>query len=104
MFDRLSDEDGGPPPPPPRPGSGSGGDDEPGFFEKTFGGFFKLIKGVVGVLLAVAIPALAFLLNSPVFEKLKEGLFNLVDYIFETVIPVIEQIKDELLPILKTIR
>ena len=55
-----------------------------GFFEKTFGKFFKLMKGVVGVLLAVAIPALAFLLNSPVFEKLKEGLFNLVDYIFET--------------------
>ena len=78
-FDRLAGEDGGPPPPPPPPGSDSGGDDGPGFFEKTFGKFFKLIKGVVGVLLAVAIPALAFLLNSPVFEKLKEPS-NFIDY------------------------
>ena len=62
-------------------GSDSGGDDGPGFFEKTFGKFFKLIKGVVGILLAVAIPALAFILNSPVFEKLKEGLFNFIDYL-----------------------
>ena len=80
MFDRLSDEDGGPPPPPPPPGSDSGDDDGPGFFEKSFGKFFKLMKGLVGILLAVAIPALAFILNSPVFEKLKEGLFNLVDF------------------------
>ena len=91
MFDRLSGGDGGPPTPSPSPGGGSGGDDEPGFFEKTFGKFFKLIKGVVGILLAVAIPALAFLLNSPVFEKLKEALFNFIDYIFDTVIPFIQK-------------
>ena len=97
MFDRLSDRDDGPPPPPP-PGSDSGGDDGPGFFEKTFGKFFKLIKGVVGVLLAVAIPALAFLLNSPVFEKLKEALFNFIDYIFETVVPFIQE---EVIPRIK---
>ena len=76
MFDRLSDEHGGPPPPPPPPDPG--GDDEPSSFEKAFGKFFKLIKGVVGVLLAVAIPALAFLLNSPVFEKLKEAYLILL--------------------------
>ena len=90
MFDRLSDEDGGPPPPPP-PGTPSGGDDADGGFMKTFGGFFKLLKGFVGILLAVAIPALAVILNSPVFEKLKEGLFNFIDYIFEKVIPFITQ-------------
>ena len=50
-------------------------------------------------MLAVAIPALAFLLNSPVFEKLKEGLFNFIDYIFDTVIPFI-QIK-EVIPRIK---
>ena len=99
MFDRLSDEDGGPPIPSPPPGTPSGGDDADGGFMKTFGGFFKLLKGFVGILLAVAIPALALILNSPVFEKLKEGLFNLVDFFFEKVIPVITQIKDELLPI-----
>ena len=66
--------------------------------KKTFGKFFKLIKGVVGVLLAVAIPALAFLLNSPVFEKLKEALFNFIDYIFETVIPFIQE---EVIPRIK---
>ena len=91
MFDRLSGGDGGPPTPSPSPGGGSDGDDGPGFFEKTFGKFFKLIKGVVGILLAVAIPALAFLLNSPVFEKLKEALFNFIDYIFDTVIPFIQK-------------
>ena len=95
-FDRLAGEDGGPPPPPP--GSDSGGDDGPGFFEKTFGKFFKLLKGIVGVLLAVAIPALAFLLNSPVFEKLKEALFNFIDYIFDTVIPFIQK---EIIPRIK---
>ncbi len=87
MFDRLSGGDGGPPTPSPSPGGGSGGDDEPGGFMKAFGGFFKLLKG----LLAVAIPALAFLLNSPVFEKLKEALFNFIDYIFDTVIPFIQK-------------
>ena len=95
-FDRLAGEDGGPPPPPP--GSASGGDDGPGFFEKTFGKFFKLLKGIVGVLLAVAIPALAFLLNSPVFEKLKEALFDFIDYIFETVVPFIQE---EVIPRIK---
>ena len=65
---------------------------------KTFGGFFKLLKGFVGILLAVAIPALALILNSPVFEKLKEGLFNLVDFYLKSY-TIIEQIKDELLPI-----
>ena len=98
MFDRLSDRDDGRPDPDRTRGSGSGGDDEPGFFEKTFGKFFKLIKGVVGVLLAVAIPALAFLLNSPVFEKLKEALFNFIDYIFETVVPFIQE---EVIPRIK---
>ena len=98
MFDRLSDEDGGPPDPDRTRGSGSGGDDEPGFFEKTFGKFFKLIKGVVGVLLAVAIPALAFLLNSPVFEKLKEARSDFIDYIFETVVPFIQK---EVIPRIK---
>ena len=98
MFDRLSDRDDGSPDPDRTRGSGSGGDDEPGFFEKTFGKFFKLIKGVVGVLLAVAIPALAFLLNSPVFEKLKEALFNFIDYIFETVVPFIQK---EVIPRIK---
>ena len=98
MFDRLSDRDDGSPDPDRTRGSGSGGDDEPGFFEKTFGKFFKLIRGVVGILLAVAIPALAFLLNSPVFEKLKEALFNFIDYIFETVIPFIQK---EVIPRIK---
>ena len=97
MFDRLSDEQQEPPPPPP-PGSDPGGDDEPSGFGKAFGKFFKLIKGVVGVLLAVAIPALAFLLNSPVFEKLKEALFNFIDYIFETVVPFIQE---EVIPRIK---
>ena len=97
MFDRLSDEQQEPPPPPP-PGSDPGGDDEPSGFGKAFGKFFKLIKGVVGILLAVAIPALAFLLNSPVFEKLKEALFNFIDYIFETVIPFIQE---EVIPRIK---
>ena len=91
MFDRLSGGDGGPPTPSPSPGGGSGGDDEPGGFMKAFGGFFKLLKGFVGILLAVAIPALAFILNSPVFEKLKEALFNFIDYIFDTVIPFIQK-------------
>ena len=97
MFDRLSDEQQEPPPPPP-PGSDPGGDDEPSGFGKAFGKFFKLIKGVVGILLAVAIPALAFLLNSPVFEKLKEALFNFIDYIFDTVIPFIQR---EVIPRIK---
>ena len=98
-FDRFSDDEGGPPiPPTPAPDADPGGDDGPGFFGKTFGKFFKLIKGVVGILLAVAIPALAFLLNSPVFEKLKEALFDFIDYIFETVVPFIQE---EVIPRIK---
>ena len=74
-----SDEDGGPPPPPPQIFTEVYfGDDGPGSFENLSASFFKLMKGLVGILLAVAIPALAFILNSPVFEKLKEGLFNLL--------------------------
>ena len=49
-------------------------------------------------MLAVAIPALAFLLNSPVFEKLKEALFDFIDYIFETVVPFIQE---EVIPRIK---
>ena len=98
-FDRFSDDEGGPPLPPPPPGTPSGGDDGPGLFGKAFGKFFGLLKGLVGILLAVAIPALAFILNSPVFEKLKEGLFNLVDLFFEKVMPVLTQFKDDLMPI-----
>ena len=97
-FDRFSDDEGGPPIPPPAPDADPGSDDGPGFFGKTFGKFFKLIKGVVGILLAVAIPALAFLLNSPVFEKLKEALFDFIDYIFETVVPFIQE---EVIPRIK---
>ena len=100
MFDRFGSDEA---PPTPTPGNDDGGDaaDEGGGFMKTFGKFFKMIKGFVGILLAVAIPALAIILNSPVFEKLKEGLFNLVDFFFEKVMPVLKQIKDELMPIFK---
>ncbi len=100
MFDRFGSDEA---PPTPTPGSDDGGGDASGGggFMKTFGKFFKMIKGFVGILLAVAIPALALILNSPVFEKLKEGLFNLVDFFFEKVMPVLKQIKDELMPIFK---
>ena len=88
MFDRLADEDGGPPDHHRTRGSAAQVVTMNPASLKAFGKFFKLIKGLVGVLLAVAIPALAFILNSPVFEKLKEGLFNFIDYIFETVVPL----------------
>ena len=79
-------------------GGSSDAADEGGGFMKTFGKFFKMIKGFVGILLAVAIPALALLLNSPVFEVLKKALFDFIDYIFDTVIPFI---KNEVLPAIK---
>lgn len=101
MFDRFGSDEA--PATPPTDDSGGGGDDpaKGGGFMKTFGKFFKMLSGFVGILLAVAIPALAIILNSPVFEKLKEGLFNLVDFFFEKVMPVLKQIKDELMPIFK---
>jgi len=97
MFDRFGGDEA---PAPPPAGGDDGGDaaDEGGGFMKTFGKFFKMIKGFVGILLAVAIPALALLLNSPVFEVLKKALFDFIDYIFDTVIPFI---KNEVLPAIK---
>jgi hypothetical protein len=94
MFDRFGSGEAPPPPPPP----GGGEDQETKKTGGVFGKFFKMIKGFVGILLAIAIPALAVLLNSPVFEELKKSLFDFVDYIFDTVIPFI---KNEVLPAIK---
>ena len=58
MFDRLSGGDGGPPTPSPSPGGGSDGDDGPGFFEKTFGKFFKLDLKKMRYLLSFSISTL----------------------------------------------
>ena len=70
-------------------------DEEGGGFMKSFGGFFKMLKGFVGILLAVAIPALALILNSPVFEILKKSISDFIDFFFENILPVLTVIKDK---------
>ena len=95
MFARFKDDDPdvGPAPSekPEEPEEGK----KPGGFMKTFGVFFKMLKGFVGILLAVAIPALAFLLNSPVFETLKKAIFDFIDFFFKDILPVLKIIKDK---------
>jgi hypothetical protein len=104
MFDRFGGPDGpGGPGGPDDPGGN--GDDDPdggGGFMKTFGKFFKMIKGFVGILLAIAIPALALILNSPVFETLKKAIFDFIDFFFKEVLPVINDILDNIMPNIKS--
>jgi len=80
MFDRFAGDD--------KPGvgaaaaevGGEGGGEEGGGFMKKFGGFFKLIKGFVGILAVAIIPALAYFMNDPkIFAKMKEYLFDFID-------------------------
>ena len=101
MFDRFGSDEAPPPPPPP----GGGEDQETKKTGGVFGKFFKMIKGFVGILLAIAIPALAVLLNSPVFEVLKKSLFDFVDFFFETVVPLLKKaytyMKEEVFPALQ---
>lgn len=103
MFDRFGSDDA---PPTPTPDGGDGGGDASGGgFMKTFGKFFKMLSGFVGILMAVAIPALALILNSPIFETLKKALFDFVDFFFETVVPLLKKaytyMKEEVFPALQ---
>ena len=102
MFDRFGSDEA---PTPPPSGGGGGEDKETKKTGGVFGKFFKMIKGFVGILLAIAIPALAVLLNSPVFEVLKKALFDFVDFFFETVVPLLKKaytyMKKEVFPALK---
>tara|TARA_R100001377_G_scaffold83737_1_gene65807 strand:+ start:29 stop:1741 length:1713 start_codon:yes stop_codon:yes gene_type:complete len=103
MFDRFGGDEA--PTPPPSGGDGGGEDKETKKTGGAFGTFFKMIKGFVGILLAIAIPALALLLNSPVFEVLKKALFDFIDFFFETVVPLLktafEYMQKEVFPALK---
>ena len=57
MFDRFGGDEA---PTPPPSGGGGGEDKETKKTGGVFGKFFKMIKGFVGILLAIAIPALAY--------------------------------------------
>jgi len=104
MFARFKDDDPdvGPAPSekPEEPEEGK----KPGGFMKTFGVFFKMLKGFVGILLAIAIPALALLLNSPVFKILKKALFDFIDFFFEEIFPILVVLKDKFFVAIDKIR
>ena len=100
MFDRFGGDEA---PTPPPSGGGGGEDKETKKTGGVFGKFFKMIKGFVGILLAIAIPALALILNSPIFEKLKEAIFDFIDFFFKEILPVINSILDNIMPNIKNL-
>ena len=102
MFDRFGGDEA--PTPPPSGGDGGGEDKETKKTGGAFGTFFKMIKGFVGILLAIAIPALALLLNSPVFKILKKALFDFIDFFFEEIFPILVVLKDKFFVAIDKIR
>ena len=79
MFDRFGGDEA-PTTTTPTGVEGEDGGEEGGGFMKKFGGFFKLIKGFVGILAVAIIPALAYFMNDPkIFAKMKEYLFDFID-------------------------